>query len=403
MNTSQSSSRQTTGTLRWAIAYLAIGETLVWSSTFYVFPAMLIRWESALGWSRPDLTFAILLASVATAFASLVCGQIIDKGYGHRQLAICAAAAGVCIGLLAFVTTHWQFYMLWIVIGMMLAGALYDPCFAVVTRALGAKARRSITAITLVAGFASTLSFPLAHHLSESIGWQNTQLVFAAIAIFAAAPLLYLGGSRLEYQYRSTNPGWQQARTPASKSFTFTKQPVFWLLAGGFALAGVVHGAVLQHLIPLLSERGLSLSLAVIAVSFIGPMQVTGRIVIALLDKRIDNHGTALMTFGGMALSIIVLLLAIRQPSLLWLFIVLFGGGYGILSIIRPVIARDMLGEINFGAKSGVLAFVYVLGSGSAPYFGSLLWRMGGYDLMLTVMLLLMICATGSYLFARTC
>ena len=109
------------------------------------------------------------------------------------------------------------------------------------------------------------------------------------------------------------------------------------------------------------------------------------------------------MTFGGMALSIIVLLLAIRQPSLLWLFIVLFGGGYGILSIIRPVIARDMLGEINFGAKSGVLAFVYVLGSGSAPYFGSLLWRMGGYDLMLTVMLLLMICATGSYLFARAC
>ncbi len=401
MTTQQPDSNQMSDMPRWPIVCLAVGETLVWSSTFYVFPAMLLRWESALGWSRPELTLAMLLASIATAFASLACGRIIDKGYGHWQLAICTVVAGLGIGLLSQVTSLAQFYILWVLIGSMLAGALYDPCFAVVTRALGAGARRSITGITLVAGFASTISFPLAHKLSDTIGWQNTLIVFAAIAVFGAAPLLLLGGSQLERHYRGKRVSQPQPHTKSGKSFTFTRQPLFWLLATALALGGVVHGSVLQHLIPMLSERGLSLSLAVLAVSFIGPMQVAGRVVIALLEKRIDNHGAVIVTFGGMALSITVLLIAIRQPSLLWLFIVLFGGGYGILSIIRPVIARDMLGEADFGTKSGVLAFVYVLGAGAAPYFGSLLWHIGGYGLMLVTMIIMMLCAIGLYLAAR--
>lgn len=401
MLTDQTINKHASPDLRWAIACLAIGQTLVWASTFYIFPAMLLRWEVALGWSRPDLTLAMLLASVATAFASLLCGRLIDKGLGHGQMLTCTVIAGLCIGLLSQVTTIYQFYALWIVIGLMLAGALYDPCFALVTRSLGAQARRSITAITLVAGFASTLTFPLSHRLTEALGWQRTLMVFATIAVFCAAPLLYAGASRLEQHYRINHPSWRQSPTQVSKGYSFTRQPIFWLLASGFALSGVVHGAVLQHLIPLLTERELALGLAVLAVSFIGPMQVAGRTLIALLGNRIDNHGTAMMTFGGMALSIICLLLAAQLPALLWPFILLFGAGYGILSIIRPVIARDMLGETNFGAKSGVLAFVFLLGAGSAPYFGSLLWQIGGYELMLSIMLILMCCAIGLYLKAR--
>jgi MFS family permease len=64
-------------------------------------------------------------------------------------------------------------------------------------------------------------------------------------------------------------------------------------------------------------------------------------------------------------------------------FVILFGGGYGVVSIIRPVIARDILGQQNFGAKSGALALLYLAGSASAPFLGSLIWQLGGYELVL--------------------
>ena len=64
-------------------------------------------------------------------------------------------------------------------------------------------------------------------------------------------------------------------------------------------------------------------------------------------------------------------------------FVILFGGAYGVVSIIRPVIARDLLGERQFGAKSGALAMLYLAGSASAPFLGSLVWDRGGYELVL--------------------
>ena len=105
--------------------------------------------------------------------------------------------------------------------------------------------------------------------------------------------------------------------------------------------------------------------------------------------------------FISMAVSILCLMAASRVPILLPLFILCFGGGYGILSIIRPVIARDMLGEQNFGSKSGMLALVYLLGAGSAPWIGSLLWRIGGYSLVLPVLFLMMIVAMVLYFQAQ--
>jgi len=99
-----------------------------------------------------------------------------------------------------------------------------------------------------------------------------------------------------------------------------------------------------------------------------------------------------------MGLSILVLIVAGIQPWLLVIFIPLFGGGYGIMSIIRPVIAREVLGGNDFGSKSGVLALVYLLGAGSAPWLGSIIWRGGGYSLVLPVLLILMVTAVLLYL-----
>jgi predicted MFS family arabinose efflux permease len=163
----------------------------------------------------------------------------------------------------------------------------------------------------------------------------------------------------------------------------------------------VVQGATLHHLLPILSERELHPDVAVMAISFIGPMQVAGRLTMIAAERRVSIHGIAIACFVLIALSIAMLIGAGVTPALLIAFVILFGGAYGVVSIIRPVIARNLLGERQFGAKSGGLALVYLTGSASAPFLGALVWSSGGYDLVLPGLIVLAVSGMGLYVLAH--
>ena len=380
------------------ILLLALAEMLIWACIYYSFPALLLHWEQSLGWSRADLTGAITLAVFVSAFCSPLYGRLIDAGKGALMMTAAAVIGGGCMMLLSLIDQLWQFYLLWAVIGMCMAGSLYEPCFALITRARGAEAKRSIIFVTLVAGFAGTVSFPVAHSLVLAFGWRSTVLFFGAVAIFVVAPLMWLGASAIEKagaHRHSANPHLSVAER------SFLRSPVFWCLALGFGLAAMLQGITLHHLLPILSERKIHPDVAVIAISFIGPMQVAGRLVMIAAERRVSIHGIAIACFVLMAASIAFLIVAGVTPALLIAFVILFGGSYGVVSIIRPVIARDLLGERQFGAKSGALALVYLVGSASAPFLGALFWGWGGYELVLPGLILLAVFGLVLYLVAQ--
>ena len=101
-------------TINPVILMLALGQTLVWAGAYYVFPALLLHWESAMGWSREDITLALMLATFSMAMASPVAGRLIDQGKGPLVMGSSTVMAGICIGLLATVNSLWLFYILWI-------------------------------------------------------------------------------------------------------------------------------------------------------------------------------------------------------------------------------------------------------------------------------------------------
>jgi hypothetical protein len=362
------------------ILFLAIAQTLIWACIYYSFPALLLHWETSLGWSRADLTGAITLAIFMSAFCSPLYGRLIDAGKGAQMMAAASVLGGLCMMALALVTELWQFYLLWAVLGVCMAGSLYEPCFALITRARGAEAKRSIIFVTLVAGLAGTVSFPAAHGLVQAFGWRGAVLCFGLTAVLVVAPLMWFGANAVEQGGAHRHLGNSQLLV-AERSFLSSS--VFWCLAIGFALIAVVQGVTLHHLLPILAERELHPDVAVMAISFIGPMQVAGRLTMIAAERRVSIHGIAIACFVLIGLSIILLIGAGVTPAMLIGFVILFGGAYGVVSIIRPVIARSLLGERQFGAKSGALALIYLVGSASAPFLGALVWGRGGYDLVL--------------------
>lgn len=366
-----------------AIWFLAAAETIIWAGLYYSFPALLIKWEVGLGWSKTDLTFCFTSAVAASALSSPIAGRLIDGGHGPVILAGSAFVGGLLIGALAFVDTFGLFWLIWVLIGVMMSACLYEPCFALVTRARGVDAKRSITLITLVAGFASTLSFPMAHTITEAADWQAAVTSFSLIVCFLGAPLAWFGARLLEREKRAAPVVVHTGPTPSAHGFL--RHPGFWLLAIGFALMALNHGIVLNHLLPLLDERHFDPTTAVFAASMIGPMQVTGRLAMMAVEKHVSMHAITIASFAAVSSATLFLMGAAVAPALLVGYVVLQGSGYGITSIMKPVVTREILGERNFGAITGAMAVPYLIAFAFAPTIGSLLWESGGYDLALWV------------------
>jgi hypothetical protein len=261
-----------------------------------------------------------------------------------------------------------------------MAGTLYEACFAVLTRTMGMRSKQAITLVTLVAGFAGTLSFPGNHALVELLGWRGTMLVLATIISFVAVPLIWVG-CRTAEAFESPHQAFAIANT--SETFGIARNLTFWLLAAGFVAVALNHSVLLTHLLPLLDERGIPGGMAVFAASMIGPMQVVGRLVMLAVERRVSSLSIFVACFIAMGCASLSLLGANVLPLLIISFVLFQGAGYGVTSIMRPVIIADLLGFKNFGLIAGLLAVPFRGAAAAAPTIAALIWGVGGYDLVI--------------------
>ncbi|MEQ8320162.1 MAG: MFS transporter [Rhodospirillales bacterium] len=380
-------------TARRAITFLAIGETIFWAGLYYIFAALLVQWEAAEAWPKTAITAAFTGAILMAAFFAPVAGRLVDRGLGPQVLSFAALTAAVLVAVLPFATSVWMFGAIWLGVGACLGGCLYETCFSLITRTRGDGARRDITLVTLVAGFAGTVSFPLSNAIADAYGWHAAAWTMSSLVIFVGVPLVWTSTRFLEKEYQKASAALAAAQPdverPAFNMRAVLKKPAFWLLALGFAILGGNHGVLINHILPVLTDRGLSPDAAVLAASMIGPMQVAGRLAMMAAERRVSSHAIATACFAGVACAGTALYFSSVVPGLVAVFVILQGSGHGVSSIMRPVITKEILGTRNFGAISGAVAVPYLIAWAMAPVAGSLLWEAGGYDLAILVVICL--------------
>ncbi|PIW25826.1 MAG: MFS transporter [Rhodospirillales bacterium CG15_BIG_FIL_POST_REV_8_21_14_020_66_15] len=364
---------------------LAVAETLLWAGFYYMFPALLGVWERDFPWSKVEIAGALTASLLASALLAPVAGRLIDHGHGRTQFVASALLGAAMLVLLSRVTELWEFYAVWTGLGIAMAGCLYEPCFAVLTRIMGDRARQAITIVTLVAGFAGTVCFPTVHTLEAVIGWRNVVLVFAALAAFVCVPLLLFG---LAHHGPDTQAPVEPAAENTGKPFRPTRSWVFWFLGLSYAMMALNHFSVISHMLPMLAERGVGADTAVLAASMIGPMQVAGRLCVIAVQRHVTSTPPiAAVSLLAMATASAALLGAHAVPGLLVVFVLCQGAGNGVMSITRPVIVAELLGRRRYGAIAGMLAVPYIGFSALAPGLAGLVWVAAGYDGVLVMTL----------------
>ncbi len=375
-----------------AILLLAVAQTALYTSLFYLFPATLLEWEATSGWSRTEITFAFTLAIAVSAIFSPMVGRLIDKGYGATVIAGSALLGGTLLWPMHSVSHLYQFYAIWFGIGIAMAGCLYNPLFSFLIRNRQQYAKRDITFISLVAGFASTICFPTTHYMLTHYDLATT-LMFASILVIGFVPTIYFscryiqchGTIPAEKEPEANSP--QAAHLqPTMKAFFYSQ--TFWLLTISFALLGLCHSVIIAHLFPLLDERQLSPANATLIASLLGPMQVIGRVVSLYADRRFNIVAVTLGCFVGVNLALITLFFATDNMVLLALFILFQGSSFGVFSILKQLVVKELMGESQFGLISGYMALPYLLLSAAAPYLGAIIWEIGNYQTLLLLMIL---------------
>jgi hypothetical protein len=244
---------------------------------------------------------------------------------------------------------------------------LYATAFAAIVQIGPAGAQRSITHLTLIAGFASTLFWPLTSLLHEHLTWREVYLVFAATNLLVCLPI-HAWLTRLSRRRRSAMvsnvPTGTTNHTPLDAAQIRT---AFLLMLTGFAIEGFVLSAILLHMVPLLSALGLGTAGVVVATLF-GPAQVASRLINMIFGGRLPQTLLAVIAASLLAGGLLVLVLTSPSISGIAVFVILFGLGSGLASIVGGTLPLELFGRAGYGASLGWVSAARQFSSSFAPF-----------------------------------
>jgi MFS family permease len=288
---------------------------------------------------------------------------------------------------LGFARGPWSLFAAWLVLGVGMGSGLYEAAFATLVRLDGQAARNSITGITLIAGFASTVGWPLSTFLEAQLGWRGACLVWAGLHLVVGLPLnaMLPRARALSVPLPSVADQHLAERAPSAAAMPAPTDVVgsrrnAALLAYVFAAVWFVSTAMASHLPRLLEACGATLAVAVGVGALVGPAQVAGRLLEFGFLRRV--HPLLSARLAALAHPVgVAALLAVGAPVAA-LFALLHGAGNGILTIAKGTLPLVLFGAHAYGARQGWLMLPARVMQALAPFaFGLALDRWGAQAL----------------------
>ncbi|MET8757899.1 MFS transporter [Lentzea sp. NPDC004782] len=364
--------------LRRVLIVLCATEIISWGVLYYAFPVLLPTISSRTGWSYAAITAGFSASQIVAGLVGIPVGKLLDR-HGPRAVMTTGSVVAVLalVGLATADSLVW-FTAAWLLAGAAMAGVFYAPAFAALTRWYGPRRVSALTALTLVAGLASTVFAPLTAVLNDRLDWRGTYLVLAGFLAVTTIPL-HLWGLRLPW------PAIEHEAVHAPSAVARSRP--FLVLVVAMSLAAFSVYAVVINLVPLLTERGMTTSAAAIALGLGGVGQVLGRLGYARLAANTSVRTRTLLILLISAV-VTTLLGVVPGPALLLITgSVLAGVARGIFTLVQATAITDRWGPVHYGQLNGLLIAPVMLTAAVAPWAGSALAAvLGGFPAVFVVL-----------------
>ncbi|MEX2632340.1 MAG: MFS transporter [Tistlia sp.] len=358
------------------VLVLGTAQTLGWGSTFYL-PAILAEPMAADLGIPVDGVFAAFSGAllVGVLLGPLAGGRIDSRG-GRGLLSLSSLIFAAGLALLGLAQEPAVMVAAWLIIGVGMTIGLYEAAFSALASLYGARARGAITGITLIAGFASTICWPVSAALEAEVGWRGACFAWAAAHLLIGLPLNRLlprGVGRPPVPAAGLAP--EPAPPPAERP---PIDRTMLLLGFFFATVWFTTAAIGTHLPRLLQQAGASPAAAIAAAALVGPAQVAGRLLEFGLLQRLHPLFSARAASLAHPLGAAVLIL-LGAPGAV-AFSLLHGAGAGVLTIAKGTLPLALFGPHGYGVRQGLLMVPTRLAQASAPFLFALLMARFGTD-----------------------
>jgi MFS family permease len=384
------------------VGWLSVAQLVSWGSTFYLFALLMTPVEQALGLSRAESSLAFSLALLVEGLLAYSVGRWIDQGHERAVMSGGSLLAALSLAALSLVSGRVGFYLAWAGLGAAMAAMLYQPVFAVVTRRYPNDFRRAIITMTFLGGLASTVFIPLIAWLMATWGWRTAVLVLAALHLLVCLPVHWQALRHAPQSRRSPAAG-----QPAATSLTrHLRSPTFALVGLFLVLMMAVTVALPAHMVNLLREHGMSEAWAIAVPASIGVIQVAGRLLMYFFEHHLDVHRANRLILTLLPLALLALLAAplvnVWQRGLMLLFVLLWGMGNGMLTIVKGTAMALYVSREHVASLNGALGVPQALARAAAPLLLGLLWTpVAGYTSGIWLLLAISLLALGAFILAQ--
>ncbi|MFI7284343.1 MFS transporter [Micromonospora chersina] len=332
--------------------------------------------------STTAVTGALTASVLAGALMAIPVGRWLDRHGGRALMTAGSITATALLIAWSQVHTIGQLYAVMIGIGITGAMVLYEPAFAVIVAWFTPDRRpTALLAVTVVAGFASTIFMPLTGLLVAHLGWRGALLTLAAIHGTVTIPL---------HALTIRTPPHVTAPTPAAPPVHAPRQAAaraamrdrrFWILAAALIAHGAATGTIGIHLVGYLTSRGHPAIFAATTAGLLGVLSVTGRLVLTSARRRLPVTTIVATVFAiqGAAVLAMPLIAGSRAGAV----ITVTGFGLGIASLATPALLADRYGTTAYATIAGRLTAPVTTAKAAAPVLAATLLSHGDYHLLL--------------------
>jgi MFS family permease len=360
---------------------LAFGYSSIGIISFGVFVLPL---SEEFGWGRGDMSLALTLMSVAIVFLSPVAGTLLDR-YGVRRVLIPSIFFfGIAIAGLSLMTgSLLHYYAMYLLLA--LAGVCTTP--ASYSRVIVAwfDARRGLALGIVLAGIGvgTAIIPPYIELLTSNFGWRVAFLGVSALILLVSLPAVWAWISEpvkeLPDGTARVEEGFSFRESIATRQFQF--------IAISFLLLGIMSGGILAHLVPLLTDRGVTPAVAASVASLLGVTLIVARLFIGYLLDRFFAPGVVAVFLMCPVIGLVILMSGAGGTPAIFA-VVMVGLGIGAEMDFMSYLVSRYFGLRAFGRLYGLIYASITVGVSIGPIVMGYSEQLGGtYDFGLKVLL----------------
>lgn len=384
-----------------------VGYGTIYYSFSILAPAMALDFGASLEWVFGALSVSLLAGGLLAPLT----GRLVDRHGAGQMMALGSVTSALSLAGCALAPERYSFTLALIALQIASGFVLYNTAFALLVQIAPRRAPRGITHLTLIAGFASTLFWPVTTFLHDRLAWQHVWLIFSAANLLICTPI-HWRLSRLTRQASPPPPSTVFTETAVEESDTpvppEAPEPVigslaqeqrreaFFYMAAGFTLMSFMLSALLVHMVPMLGAVGLGAAAVLVGTVF-GPAQVLARFLNMVFGRNLSAQAVALISAFAMPAAVAVLLATAPWLPGAVVFAILFGTGSGLNSIAQGTLPLTLFGSEGYASLLGRMTAIRFGVSAAAPFVYAFLTEQFGVETALAFTLVVGMLAVAAF------